>query len=44
MIKHVPRHRWLYYPAQRKAEALLLKCWDSEASTAVLWSLSALMT
>ena len=31
VIMHQPRHRWNYYSAQRKSEALLLKCWDSEA-------------
>jgi hypothetical protein len=30
IIQHKPRHRWMFYSEQRKDEALLLKCWDSE--------------
>ncbi len=27
-----PRHRWLYFPKMQKHEAMLIKCYDSDAS------------
>ena len=35
------RHRWYYYSAMRADEALLLKCYDSDASLAQFTAHSA---
>ena len=34
LAKHDPRHRWSYYPAMTRDEALLLKQWDSAGGLA----------
>ena len=28
-VRYSPRHRWVYFPEQRREEALLIKCYDS---------------
>ncbi len=33
-VRHNPNHRWLYAPAMREDEALLLKCYDSAHNVA----------
>jgi hypothetical protein len=30
-LRHHPRHRWAYYPAMRREEALVFKQWDNAA-------------
>lgn len=32
--RHAPRHRWFYYPAMTRDEALLIKQWDSAGALA----------
>jgi hypothetical protein len=29
-VTHSPRHRWFYFPRQRKDEVILIKCYDSD--------------